>query len=645
MNRALVLLFACLLAPFALAEEGSFVDLGPQITSSAIQGCAFTKLPDGKAVACVVMRGQPAKLVVYDLKSGEMLHRLSLEGADGGWNACTSTDGSVYVGTDSNGHLHRWIPGEAEAHDLGRPLPEQKWVWDVCAGKDGEVFGGTYPGANVFRYHPKDGFSDVGRGAVAANENYVRTIAYDPVGEKVYAGIGSHAHLIELDPKTGGKRDILPSEYHDKEFVYGVDCLGGHLFAMLSHGQTSLVMNLRKGNEVEAVLPAVTGQQIMIRDPESGCIYYSALPKIMRFDPAKPREAPQEVASPGPVIGLTWEGKTLVGFGSYGGVTRFDPATGKTTTSTVKLPKEPTPINQIELGPDGKIWVGGYLSGGAASFDPTTKKSEQFGGIAQPEDICVVGGSIYFGLYPGARLSVYDTHKPWNPKQKNPHPFGDLGPEQQSRPMAMLGVEELKKVYIGTVPEYGLLGGVVATYDIDKDALATHHDVVHEQSIVSLVYANGQIVGGSTISGGLGIEPSQKEAKLFIWDPAKDEKTFEFVPVAGATAITGLFVGPDKNVWGLANGTLFIFDVAKREVIERHELFKGEYHKEHIWRDAQFVVHPGGQIYGSASNQFFRLDSATRRITTLRNGVALCAMDRDGRLYFRDRTNLWQYTP
>jgi sugar lactone lactonase YvrE len=644
MKTLLVLMmFTC--AALTCAGDESFVNLGPQITSSAIQGCAFTKMPDGKAVACVVMRGQPAKLVVFDLKTGEMLHRLPLDGADGGWNACTATDGSVYVGTDSNGHLYRWIPGEETAHDLGQVLPEQKWVWDVCPGQNGEVFGGTYPGANVFRYHPKDGFRDIGKGAVAKNENYVRAVAYDAATGHVFAGVGSHAHLIEIDPKNGDKRDILPSEYHEKEFVYGVDILGDHLYAMLSHGQTSLVMNLRKGNEVEAILPVVTGQQIMIRDPEGGCIYYSAMPKVMRFDPSKPKEGPKEVASPGPVIGFTWQDKTLVAFGSYGGVTRINPATGKTSTTTFKLPKEPTPINQIELGPDGKIWVGGYLSGGAASFDPATKKSEQFGGIAQPEDICVVGQSIYFGLYPGARLSVYDTTRPWNPKENNPHQFGDLGPEQQSRPMAMLGVEELKKVYIGTVPEYGLLGGVLATYDIEQDALKTFHDVVHDQSIVSLVYSNGLVIGGTSISGGLGIEPSQKEAKLFIWDPKKNEKILEMTPVESVTAITGLCIGPDKNVWGLANGTLFIFDVAKHQVISRHELFHGEYHKEHIWRDAQFVVHPSGQIYGTASTQFFRLDPKTKEMTTLRKDVGLCAMDRDGRLYFRDRTNLWQYTP
>ena len=429
--------------------------------------------------------------------------------------------------------------------------------------------------------------------------------------------------------------------------------LGDHLYAMLASGQQSLVINLRKNNEVKTILPSVTGQQRMISDPTDGRVYYSSSPKVMVFDPAKPKDPPKAVLHCGPVIGFSWEdrnepdypGKTLIAFGSYGDVTRYNPTTGKSKTTKFKLPKEPTPINQIENGPDGRMWVNGYLSGGAAAFDPQTGTSEQFGGIGQAEDITVVDQTIYFGIYPGARLWLYDTSKPWDVKDKNPREFGNLGPEKQSRPMAMLGVPELKKVYIGTVPEYGMLGGVLSIYDIDKQTLATHHDVVPDQSIVSLVYAGGVVVGGSSISGGLGIKPSASEAKLFIVDPATDSKTYETVPVPGATAITGLFVGPDKHVWGLANGTLFIFDPAKKEVLDRKELFTGDYHANHIWRNAQFVVHPSGMIYGSASNQFFQLDPASKQITKLRDNVGLCAMDNAGRLYFRDKVNLWQYTP
>src|SRR5205085_2911115 len=157
--------------------------------------------------------------------------------------------------------------------------------------------------------------------------------------------------------------------------------------------------------------------------------------------------------------------------------------------------------------------------------------------------------------------------------------------------------------------------------------------------------ANGMIVGGTSIWGGLGQKPSEKEAKLFIWDPVAAKKVSEIAPVPNAPALTGLFVGPDGNAWGMAGGTLFIFDVAKREITFRKKLFDVEYAPDaHVWREANFVLHPSGAIYGTMRGKLFRLDAATKEVQILRDGGAdLLALDRDGRVYFRDGSHLWQY--
>src|SRR5579862_3724037 len=165
--RIIFLLLGLLGIGASALGEGKFTDLGVQISSSTVIGTTFSK--DNKSVFSV-MRGHPAKLLEFDLTTGELNQSLPLPGAEGAWNACTATDGSIYVGTDSNGHLYRYIPGEKDVHDLGNPLPRETWVWDVVAGKDGEVFGGTYPGGKVFRYRPNDGFTDIARGPVASGE-------------------------------------------------------------------------------------------------------------------------------------------------------------------------------------------------------------------------------------------------------------------------------------------------------------------------------------------------------------------------------------------------------------------------------------------------------------------------------------------
>src|SRR5690606_6232205 len=108
-----------------------------------------------------------------------------------------------------------------QVEDLGQALKGEIYLWEIVAGKDGEIFGTTYPGCRVFRYHPNDGFSDVGNGPLVTGQDYVRCIAYHEKTGNIYAGIGSRTYLIELDPKTGAKRQILPEKFTGKAgFVY-----------------------------------------------------------------------------------------------------------------------------------------------------------------------------------------------------------------------------------------------------------------------------------------------------------------------------------------------------------------------------------------------------------------------------------------
>jgi len=210
----------------------------------------------------------------------------------------------------------------------------------------------------------------------------------------------------------------------------------------------------------------------------------------------------------------------------------------------------------------------------------------------------------------------------------------------------MCGVKELNKVFIGTIPEYGMLGGVLAEYDIAADKLEVHRDVIPKQSIVSLCYTGGLIVGGASIWGGLGQEPSERSAKLFVWELVKHKKVFEATPVENAPAVTGLFVGPDKYVWGLADGNLIVFDPAARKVISRKKLFDIDKTKGHTWRDAFFALHPSGRIYGTSGGKLFELDPETKDMKFLReSGANLLSMDREGRIYFADKAHLCQYTP
>jgi hypothetical protein len=151
--------------------------------------------------------------------------------------------------------------------------------------------------------------------------------------------------------------------------------------------------------------------------------------------------------------------------------------------------------------------------------------------------------------------------------------------------------------------------------------------------------------GGTSISGGLGVPPSEKEGKLFCWDPVKRKTVFETTPIEGIMAVTALIKGPDGNLWGMADGNLFVFDPMQRKVLRKAKVYDVPSKRTHLWRDAFLDVHPNGKVYGTGGRKFFSVDPSTLSIEILREGLDLLTMDDAGVLYFRQGADLWSYTP
>ncbi|MFC5285068.1 hypothetical protein [Pedobacter alpinus] len=641
----LVLITFMLSATHGQQEQGKFTNHGPQLTASMIQGSIFVTTTDGTEMIYTVVRGEPAHLLGYDVKTKALKLDKPLGDADGVWDMAQASDGALYI-PGASGSLFKHIPGTQEIEDLGIALTGETYLWNLTAGKDGEVFGATYPGCRVFRYHPKDGFSDVGKGPLVEGENYVRSLAFHQKTGLLYAGVGSHAHLIEINPKTGTKQALLPKNFQEKEFVYSLEIVPGkngndRLFALLTSGSLTLIYNLKTKKfeqEVEGM-----DMKAIIANPKSKQVFYTGQSNLMQFNPSKSIALKKIIAEKtGSANAFSWgKDKNLYLLNSAGELVQYNPKTKNTSVAQLEIPGQPIPINAIMAAPDGKIWTGGYLAGGHATFNPQTGINEKHVGLDQTEGMAVQGDSIYFGIYPKGRFYVYNTHKPWDIKQYNPKKIAQI--EEQSRSFAVLSTSKQMMVF-GMIPEYGKLGGALVTYDIAKNQTQTYQPI-KDQAIASLVQSNETVIAGTTISGGLGIKPSQKEAVLFGWNLANAKKTFEITPVPGATAITSLIKGPDGNVWGIADGVLFIFDAMQQKVLSTNKLYDYPPFKSHVWRSAFLVLHPNGQVYGTDNNQLFKIDPITKACTLIAEDAALLTMDKKGILYFKRKTNLWSYQP
>ncbi|WJH36551.1 hypothetical protein N6H14_12810 [Paenibacillus sp. CC-CFT747] len=221
-------------------------DLGPQVLNATVHTAVPGRGPQDGHLLYAVIDGSydaDARLAVIDLNTGGVLRELPLPGAPSSWASAAAADGTIYVGSNMNGHLYRYVPGSETAEDLGLAVPDNSYVFALAAAEDGSVYGGTFPGAQLFRYHPDSGITLIGDGPLQEGEQYIRSLAWDAERDELYAGIGSHAHLVRYRPGDGSLAELLPEEAQG-QFVYNLSVAAGRLFVRVTPSRTVFVLRL-----------------------------------------------------------------------------------------------------------------------------------------------------------------------------------------------------------------------------------------------------------------------------------------------------------------------------------------------------------------------------------------------------------------
>jgi len=638
--------------PICLAAQ-SFINHGPQIFESHLEGSQFVKDENGNDWLYTVLRGSPGRLLGYDLSDNSLQVNLPLIQMEGSWDIVQSSDGWLYIAGPSGGRFARHKPGTQLIQDLGKPISTENYLFALAAGINGEIFGASYPGCRVFRYHPDDGFSDVGNGPIKTGESYARSLVYHHGSDKLFVGIGAHSYLVELDPRTGSKQEILPPAYQGVNgFVYDLKIIsdlngGDRLLGVLNELGKTFVYNLdtkvfeneiSRSVTVKSAIKSLSDQKIYFNIGDQDFYHYSITKTC-------PRQT--KIGETGRVLALKWLNQNeLLSFNVSGELKKINVNTQAVTTYTLSVPQTPIRLQVVKSGPDGRIWTGGYLAGNNAAYDPSLNVTTPYKGLGQSEGIFNQGNKLYFGIYTRARFYEYDTTEPWSLTAQNPKFIGQA--TNQDRPFAGINIDSLNRMYFGTVPNYGVLGGTLVEYDAVNGTMNQYPQVITNHSIVTLEYKSGFVYGGTSVWGGLGISPVDNSAKLFVWDISSNTKTFEFVPVIDAKAITSLMVGNDGNIWGMADGTLFIFNPVTKQIVSVHELFQvSQTIKEnHVWKNSALIWHPNGKIYGVAYGELFELNPLTKVKTQIKTGVSFSlTLANNGDLYFMSMADLWQYTP
>ncbi len=536
---------------------------------------------------------------------------LDLDGAMGAWAMVRKAD-QLYIGSHQPGILYRYDGEQDKLLPIPIPRPngeEFYFIWSADIGDDGCVYFGTYPEAALLRYDPQDG-SFYNYGSVVEGENYVRHVNARFPG-KIFCGVGAHAALVRVDVESGEKRSILPEKYRHTSFVYHTDRVGNMLMAVVSPMEKLLFFDPESCEllrEVDVPEPGA-GFGLMNYDNfvEVGeALYFGITPgdNLYRYDYSR-NEMTLVAAGVGVPFGLAQD-RFLFCRDYFATYRVFDLERNEVICERSGIfTGSGMDIFALYEGVDGAVAGGSYIN---QAFLSTIQPA-----IGSLPLVLRSISAARCGLSPLIRANTTSVTIPMRAYRSmirhvngagrrgpdaNPRVIGPIGHDQDR--FAATYVGEDGKLYFGTTPEYGILGGTLTVFDPESEEFAVFRHIVPDQAVFALTGdGKGTLYGATSVTGGLGAKPTATEAKLFAWDMVKREKIWERQAIAGAQEMWDLLWMPDNRLIVAADSNLFIFDLEKQQTIGQRSAGAGKV--------LNLVASQDGWIYGNSETLFFRV--------------------------------------
>lgn len=568
-------------------------------------------------------------------------------------------DGKVYFVGNPKGVLMCYDPKQEKITECPNFTPV-KDAYTLRVSNDNKVYISSFSkgGGYVSEYDVnKAAYRNLGVMKSEAQYNQGMTVT----DKYVYVGTGVNADIqaiIRYDRQTGQKQEI--KRQLGGSTIYMLSVVDGKLFAM--QWGTLMVFD----EETLELLDTIkcTGKQYVMSKPspyDSDLIYYTKDVDIYSYRiSTKENEKICTIDAPvdRPLIGLYWvkmpDGSHRLAMNSdfVENVYLLNPQdkTVETVPVTGLEPDGPT-IQRMQCADDGMLYIGGYQYG-ISGYD--TNKGEftfNIQNFHQPEGFVMMNGKAYYGTYTGAVIYRYDPAQPIDYKRDlstegNPCMVADIG-EMQDRPFVMETAWE-NTILIGSIPDYGELGGAITVYHEDENGkpdFKTYRNLFPNHAIGGLAYKDGKIYVGTTISGGIGIDPVESQAKFAVIDAktmAIEKETILNIPGIGtSTAIIGqMSFGPDGLLWACSDkqGTVFGIDTETLEV--KKSISTTESDMPATRRGNYIRWGADGTMYTNAGYVLSAVDIYNNTYKNLAKNCTHVAVDPSGNVYYDDKTHI-----
>ena len=531
--------------------------------------------------------GAPFFVLAIDPRTGSCRKSLAdVERADEAVSAIWSERrGCLFAGSCYAGHLHRFDPRVGRLEDLGaiNPYDEGAATFPCCMDEhpDGSIYIGSYGKCDLTRYDPDRGeFTRFGR--MDPTDMYFYPLCG---ADGTVAGLVkmTRPHVVAFDPATGEHRTVGPVADTDKrlghvELIKGADAL----LYIKSHAGEFRVSGM-EAIPVRDVPEPMRGAPL--RDGSTFRFLDAHLFEHRVLEVTHPSGEKR-------VLHLDWEG-------------------------------DGTDIFFCHTGPDGKVYGSSMLPEHLFSYDPRTDRCVDHGACStsggEAYSMANLGGKVYIASYPAARLSVYDPALPYRfgcDADSNPRELGRMD-DVAYRPRAMVA-GPAGKVWVASIPDYGMWGGTVAWFDPQTEEFGSHRHVVADCSGYCMTYLEEEkrLLIGFSVEGGTGTQPRAQRAALVLWDPEKDAQVWQgdfglgIHTVLDVCAVgRGLAYAVILSRGDTERPALVLLDVPSRSIVSRRTLED----PPHGWapEGGQTLFVHGGHVYGATYRGVYRAPLGT----------------------------------
>lgn len=512
---------------------------------------------------------------------------------------------TLYIGI-TTGRILGYHYDTGKLTDLGRVAPKATSLYGLAVDSTGRLWGGSYPEGVVWNYTPKTKkFAHLPR--IDNKSDYVRGLDID-ADDIVYVGTGTTAPKVVSFPaakptrRTTLKLTALPKV----GFVNKITAHGDHILINADSVTTQLIWNRRTKKVTTAALSKAQRQTGGTRKEH---LHYWVSGKALYSTDAKAgkdtRLGNLEVLAPdhiwtanGSVYILDRQGPTVR-------THRFNLKTGKSTLqASTKLKGAGVGVHSIMANTDGKLYIGGYQGEGIATLNPTTGARWQSLDTVAPNQIEGMiqwsPGKTYIGSYGSADIIRFTTTRA---------PEGNIAFKRMERLLTNYGqsrpfgwAKNSRRVFFGTVPDYGLAGGALGIINPATDSIeAVYNKIIPNHSIIGLAADDKFVYGTTSTRNGYGIPDTRGNAKVFAFNLATKKLAWSR-DIPGFTSVYDPILVDGKIVAATIEGVVVLN--ASNGILAHNHSFTGrqDRHYRPGWLnaglarigDSRRFVHAGG---------------------------------------------------